>query len=137
LILEETSDKAVQVNVMETLSPLDYLRLKQHGSDPSSPDVKLITDLYFSQQLPHPVINALVDYVLTTQNNTLPRSYTLKLASALSREKIEHAIDTLDYFTKVSQKGIKSTKPHKSSVKEQTSEKPVSQEELDDLAEQM
>jgi replication initiation and membrane attachment protein len=135
--LEETSDKAVQVNLMETLSPLDYLRLKQHGADPSSPDVKLITDLYFSQQLPHPVINALVDYVLTTQDNTLSRAYTLKLAASLSREKLEHAIDTLDYFTKVAQKGMKAPKSSKRPTNSPSQEQPVSQEELEDLAEQM
>lgn len=136
-LLDATTDRAHQINAMETLSPLDFLRSKQHGADPSSPDVKLISDLYFSQQLPHPVINALVDYVLQTQNNTLPRAYTLKLASSLSRENVKHAIDALDYFSRVTQKGQrpkKTSSPVQSDTKQET---PIQEDELKALEDAM
>ena len=104
-IIDSPSDRAAEINQMETLSPFEFLQLKQNGATPSAPDLKLAEELHFSMRLPYPVINALFDYVLRTQENTLPKSLTLKIAASLGRENLQHAIDTLDYFVKVENKG--------------------------------
>jgi replication initiation and membrane attachment protein len=106
-MLDSPSTRAAEINQMETLSPFEFLQLKQNGATPSAPDLKLAEELHFSMQLPYPVINALFDYVLRTQENTLPKSLVLKIAASLGRENLKHAIDTLDYFVKVENKGKK------------------------------
>ena len=49
------------------------------------------------------MINALIHVVLNTQNNALVPRYVEKLAGNLKRAKLEHAIDTLDFFHEMNQ----------------------------------
>lgn len=102
LIANPKSDLGQKVNLMETTSPVDFLRYKQNNTQPASADVHLVNDLSLKQGLPFPVVNALVDYVLQKKNNTLPRAYVEKLAASLARETITSAIDAMDFLTKVS-----------------------------------
>ena len=120
-LLTPTSDTAAAVNHMEILTPIEFLRLKQGGHDPALADVYLVRDLKFKQGLSNPVINALVHYVLLTQNNSLPRAYVEKIAANLGREQCQHAIDALDYFERVKDhalgKGSLNKKPAKTQTK--------------------
>lgn len=136
--IDSTSDRATQINQMETMSPFEFLQFKQNGATPSAPDLKLAEELHFSMHLPYPVINALFDYVLRTQENTLPKSLTLKIAASLGRENLQHAIDTLDYFVKVENKGKKQPK-NKGLVTPETIPSTSSQsaDEIDDLEAQL
>jgi replication initiation and membrane attachment protein len=101
--LHETSDQTVLINQMEMMPPLDFLRMKQHGSDVAPADLSLLVKLQTQYQLPSPVINALIHQVLVTQDNVLSSRYVEKLAATLKRQNVQHAIDTMDFFYKVSQ----------------------------------
>jgi replication initiation and membrane attachment protein len=114
--LSETSDQTVLINQMEMMPPLEFLSLKQHGADVAPADLSLLMKLQSQYQLANPVINALIHQVLATQNNVLSSRYVEKLAAALKRENVQHAIDTMDFFYKVSQP--KSSIPKPSSSKE-------------------
>jgi replication initiation and membrane attachment protein len=127
-ILQGTGDKQQAVNLMEQLNPVDYLQHKQNGHEPSLPDIKLVRSLALDMRLAHPAINALVHHVLETKNNTLPRSYTEKLASSISREGLTHAIDVLDYFAKINDQ----SSSKKIKVNQGTPAKPMNNQD-DDL----
>ena len=101
------TDLAHKVNLMETLSPKDYLSVLQNGSVPASADLKIINDISKKFRLPNCVINAIIDYVLTVNDNILSKAFCEKIAGSLAREGITTTIDAMDYLKKVSSKGRK------------------------------
>ncbi len=92
---------AEKVKLMETLSPKDYLRIKQNNTSPAKPDLILIDDLSGKFALPNSVINALVDYVLAVNKNVLSRALCEKIGASLAREKIISALDAMNYLKSV------------------------------------
>jgi replication initiation and membrane attachment protein DnaB len=106
------SDLAKKINLMETKAPKDYLAYLQDGTKPATADIRLINDLSKNYHLPNPVINAVVDYVLTKADNVLSRAYAEKVAASLVRENARTAVDAMNYLRKIDKKtrGKKQTK---------------------------
>ena len=115
LVSGET-DLARKINLMEKNSPKDYLSILQGGTKPASADLKVINDLSKNYNLPNPVINAIVDYVLYKADNVLSRPYAEKVAVSLVRENILTAVDAMNYLKKVDKKS-RSKKANKTFVK--------------------
>ena len=110
-----TSDLAKKINLMETKSPKDYLAFLQDGTKPAAADVRLINDLSKNYHLPNPVINAVIDYVLTKADNVLSRAYAEKVAASLVRENARTAVDAMNYLRKIDKK-VRGRKPTKKVV---------------------
>ena len=106
------TDLAKKINLMESKSPKDYLTIIQNGTKPADADIRLINDLSKNYHLPNPVINAVVDYVLTKADNVLSRAYAEKVAASLVRENARTAVDAMNYLRKIDKKtrGKKTTK---------------------------
>ncbi len=81
-----------KLNEFNSLSPFEYLRIKQNGTLPSPSDVKIINDLSLNYNLPPAVINVIVDYTLIRCNDTLSSAYAKKIASTLVRKNITTAL---------------------------------------------
>lgn len=92
---------AKKINMMETVPPKKYLSYQQNSTMPALADIKLLNDLSKFFNLNWPTINAIVDFVLTTNQNVLSRPYAEKLASCLVRENIDTAYDALNYFKSI------------------------------------
>ena len=112
-----SSRLAGKINIMETRSPKEFLALLQNGTQPASSDLKIVDDLSKKFHLNNSVINAIIDFVLTTNNNVLSRPLCEKIAASLAREGITTTIDAMNYLKKVSQ-GYKSGKKVSSRVEE-------------------
>ncbi|MBM3909813.1 MAG: DnaD domain protein, partial [Firmicutes bacterium] len=134
------------INQMEMLSPLDFLMMKQQGAEVSPADFSLLLRLQNQYALPKSVINALIHHVLTTQNNVLSSRYVEKLAGTLTRAKVQHAIDTMDYFYQLSQprqmktpskKDLPETTVSQSKPEEAQPVSNVDEQELDQLEHKM
>ena len=110
------TDLARKINLMETKSPKDYLSILQGGTKPAAADLKVINDLSKNYNLPNPVINAIVDYVLYKADNVLSRPYAEKVAVSLVRENIRTAVDAMNYLKKVDKKS-RSRKVNKTFIK--------------------
>ena len=123
------SDLARKINLMERLSPKDFLTALQNGTRPAPSDLKLINDLSAKYNLPNCVINALIDYVLKVNNNVLSRAYAEKVAASLAREGITTTVDAMNYLKKTSGKG-KKKKIEKIEVEKP---EPVEEEEEENL----
>ena len=104
------NDLAHKINLMEKCSPKDYLMVLQNGSIPSPSDLKLINTLSVKYRLPNSVINAIIDYVLTKNDNVLSAPFAEKVAGSLAREGITTTLDAMNYLKKVSSKGRKGKK---------------------------
>lgn len=113
-IVSGSSDLANKVNQMEVISPKDYLSVLQGGTKPATSDLRLIDDMSKNFQLPNGVINAIVDFTLTVNNNVLSRSYVEKICASVAREGIMSAHEAMNYLKKV----INSNKKHKKSSNE-------------------
>lgn len=96
---------ASKINLMESISPKDFLSILQNGSVPATPDLRLIDSISKKFRLTNPVINAIIDYVLTTNNNVLSRPYCEKVAASLAREGISSTLDAMNYLKKISSGG--------------------------------
>lgn len=133
-----STELAGKINIMETRSPKEFLALLQNGSKPAFSDLKIVDSLSKNFHLNNGVINAVVDFVLTTNNNILSRPLCEKIAASLAREGVTTTIDAMNYLKKVSKgqrkKTVSKEKELESSV-ETTSSKKTSKKEInwDDL----
>ena len=104
-----STELAGKINIMETRSPKEFLALLQNGSKPASSDLKIVDSLSKNFHLQNGVINAVIDFVLATNNNILSRPLCEKIAASLAREGIVTTIDAMNYLIKVSRGQRKKT----------------------------
>ncbi|MFA5481170.1 MAG: DnaD domain protein [Bacilli bacterium] len=134
-----TSDSvlASKIKLMESMSPGEYLRIKQNNTMPSRSDLDLVDDLSRNYGFSNGVINALVDYVLAKADNVLSRKYTEKIASSLAREGVMTTIDTMNYLIRINSAWRTTNKTSKKSPSnhEQATkaEEEISDEELEKI----
>ncbi len=88
-----------KVELYNTVKPLEFLELKNNGIPAMERDARLINELCVATQLPHPVINVLIDYCLQSNNNSLNRAYMQTIAGVLLRSKIMDAYDAMIFLT--------------------------------------
>ncbi|HNX15950.1 MAG TPA: DnaD domain protein [Bacilli bacterium] len=103
-----STDLAHKINLLEITSPKDYLSLLQNGTRPASADLRLINDLSSNFNLSNGVINAVIDFILTVNNNVLNRAYSEKIAGSIAREGITTVIDAMNFLRRVYQPKEKS-----------------------------
>lgn len=127
-----SSKMGKKVEMMQTYSALDYLKIKQNNGAVSPSDVKLITELNESYGLNSSVINVLIDYCLERNNNQLSRTYVTKIAASINREGISSTLDAMNYLKQNSRR--KKIDVNISSQTEE-SEENVTKEDLSSLIE--
>lgn len=114
------SDLANKINIMEKVSPKDYLSILQNGSKPAGSDLRLINDISANFHLPNSVINVVIEYTLAMNSNILSRGYSEKVAASLAREGVDNAVDAMNFLNKVSRK----KKPVEEVKQEEVEEQP-------------
>ena len=100
-LISSDSDIANKINLMESVSPKQFLSYLQNGTSPASSDLIIIEGISKKFNLPNSVINVLIAYVLETNNNILTKAYAEKIAASLAREGITSAYDAMNYFKKI------------------------------------
>ena len=89
---------AAKIKYFEIASPKEVLSVLQNGTKPARADLNIINSLSKDYNLPNPVINVAIDFILTMNNNVLSTYNAEKIAASLSREKIETAVDAMEYL---------------------------------------
>ncbi len=129
---------AQKIRLMEKTSPANFLKLLQNNTKVASSDLDIVNSLSNDYGFSGGVINAIIDYVLTKNDNILSKKYCEKIASSLARERVETVVDAMNYLNKTSLQG-KSKKVISNKVqeikqstdgKEQTN---VSDQEIEDI----
>ena len=123
------TDLANKINLMEKVSPAKYLSYLQNSTVPASSDLKIINNISKKFKLPNAVINALIDYVLTTNDNILARALTEKIAASLAREGVTTAIDAMNYLKKIRKRGKKKDSSSSTTSSSNSSENDVEEVE--------
>lgn len=107
------------IRLMDSKTSIEFLTILQRGNKPAPSDIKLINTLVTEMGVPENVVNALIFYVLSVQENTLSNAYVTKLGGSLVRAGITNALDTLNYL------GGKSEKAKAKKKETPTYQKPV------------
>ncbi len=108
-----STDLAQKIKIMETVSPKRFLSILQNGTKPALVDLRLVDDISKNFHLPNCVINALIDYTLSMNDNVLSRSYCEKVAASLAREGVKTTIDAMTYLKNAGRKSTKGSKKNK------------------------
>jgi len=93
---------AQKINIMESVSPKDYLTILQNGTEPALPDLKLIDYLSKKFKINNSVLNAVIDYTLSKNNNVLSKAYCEKICASMARSNIETTVDAMNYLKSIS-----------------------------------
>ncbi|MBO5529215.1 MAG: hypothetical protein J6A47_07875 [Bacilli bacterium] len=109
--IQSDSVLAQKVRLMDELPPARFLSLLQNNHAPADSDLKLVERLMMKIGLPGPCVNALIDWVLTTNDNTLPSAYCEKIAAAMVREGCRSARDAMDYLLRSRRRKKKAVDP--------------------------
>ena len=131
-LVSSDSDIANKINLMESVSPKQFLSYLQNGTSPASSDLIIIEGISKKFGLTNSVINVLVAYVLEVNDNILSKAYIEKIAASLAREGITSAYDAMNYLKKIrnGKKKDKATKTtSKISIEEVEPETPEEEDE--------
>ena len=89
---------AAKIKFFEVTNPREVLKVLQNGTKPAKADLNILYSLSQDYNLPNPVINVVIDFVLTMNNNVLSTYSVEKVAASLSREGVETAVDAMEYL---------------------------------------
>lgn len=81
----------------ETMTPRQLLEDLSGGQQASERDLKIIRDVMISQNIPEPVMNVLVHYVLIQSNMKLSKAYLETIASHWSRANLQTAKEAMEF----------------------------------------
>jgi replication initiation and membrane attachment protein len=97
---DSPSEEGDHIQRLERMSPLRLMEAYQQGSKIPDADIDLVESLVTEYQLPHPVINVLIEYVMLTQQYKLPRALVEKIAGHWKRMKLDTAYEALELAKK-------------------------------------
>lgn len=138
------SDLAKKIRLMDEVPPAKWLSLKQNNHHPATSDLKILETLTFDIGLSSGACNALVDYILQTNNNVLSKPLAEKIGASLVRANILTSRDAMEYLNSQIREARKKRVPYnKEEEKPQEmvatnssqKEEMISDEELDALFE--
>ena len=117
----DTSPKAKMIYQFETISPYDFLCMKNHGGKPSRNDKLILEYLLLDLGLMPGVVNVLIDYVLRINDNKLTKNFVEVIASQWARNNVKTVADAM----KLAQKEMAKRKKTKSSPVKKTAKTPA------------
>ncbi|MDO5330242.1 MAG: hypothetical protein Q4F15_02260 [Bacillota bacterium] len=116
---------ATKIKMMDQMTPTAWLTLLSGNRRPPESDLRIIQNLSLNLGVPSPVINAVVDYVLATNDNILSALSCEKLSMALVREGVDNARDAMESLNSISVRRAEKRKQGKTGYKKTYTEKPV------------
>ena len=118
----DNSKWAKMVYTFENITPLQLLRAKYNGAEPTDVDKKIVEGLLVDQKLNPGVVNVLISYVLKVNNEKLRKSYVETIAGQWKRLNIETVEDAMK-FTEKEHKKLKNMFNSKNTTKSNTTVK--------------
>ena len=119
----DNSKRGRIIQLLENISPYDFLMQKNNGIKPVLRDLKLVERLMLDLELPAAVVNVLLLYVLQNNDNKLTSDYVETIAGQWQRAGVKTAKEAMDLAEKEYKK-IKNSKLKKNG-KEVAKKEPV------------
>jgi len=95
--LKEVNKRTKLIYQFETISPYEFLNIKNGNVKPSKAELMLLETLLIDFNLMPGVVNVLIDFVLRINDNKLPRTYVEAIASQWKKSNIMTVIDAMNY----------------------------------------
>lgn len=135
--IDSDTQLASKINLFETTAPKDILRLLQNGTKVAMSDLMIIDTLSKEYRLSNGVINVVIDFVLSMNQNILSRSFAEKMAASFNRENIQTTIDAMNYcnsyIEKISNKTKKKTTSETVGTKDSKATNEISKDDWNKL----
>lgn len=113
--LNDTSKMSKMIHQYETLSPYEFLCMKNNSNKISKTETNLLEILLIDYDLKPGVVNVLIDYVLRINENKLIKNFVESIASQWKKDKIETVSSAME----------QATKEYKNKTKKTIKEKPI------------
>lgn len=84
---EPASDEEALQIYLENITPFQLLVDIADGARPAETDLKIVEEVMEQQQLPTPVMNVLIEYVLLRLDGKIARNYMMTIAAHWKRKK--------------------------------------------------
>ena len=129
---------AAKIKLFELKSPAEVLSYLRNNTKPAKADLNVIYSLSTNYNLPNAVINVIVDYVLSTNDNILSSYKAEQIAASFAGSNIETAIDAMEFlktkfYKKNGQKKKSAIIEEKEEVKESKAESNDSNDDVLDF----
>ena len=98
--VEKPTKDQLLIKYLEETPPLEVLRDISNGREPMPVEVELANDLVMKYELPSPVVNVLLQFVLIRAKMKLNKNYVHKIAAHWQRENIQTAREAIDISRK-------------------------------------
>lgn len=89
---------AAKIKLFEMKSPAEVLSYLRNNTKPAKADLNVIYSLSTNYNLPNAVINVIVDYVLSTNDNILSSYKAEQIAASFAGSNIVTAVDAMEYL---------------------------------------
>lgn len=93
---EPASDEEALQIYLENITPFQLLVDIADGARPAETDLKIVEEVMEQQQLPTPVMNVLIEYVLLRLDGKIARNYMMTIAAHWKRKKVQTAKDAME-----------------------------------------
>ncbi|EUJ33259.1 chromosome replication initiation / membrane attachment protein DnaB [Listeria floridensis FSL S10-1187] len=81
---------------LESVTPFQLLVDIADGAEPAETDLKVIEDVMTKQNLPQPVMNVLIEYVLLRLDGKISRNYMMTIAAHWKRKRVKTAKEAME-----------------------------------------
>lgn len=98
-IVKSSKDELL-IKYLEETPPLEVLRDISKGREPMPIEVELANELVMKYELPPPVVNVLLQFVLIRAKMKLNKNYVHKIAAHWQRENVQTAREAIDISRK-------------------------------------
>ncbi len=98
--LAKSSKDELLIKYLEETPPLEVLRDISKGREPMPIEVELANELVMKYELPPPVVNVLLQFVLIRAKMKLNKNYVHKIAAHWQRENVQTAREAIDISRK-------------------------------------
>ncbi len=98
--ISKSSKDELLIKYLEETPPLEVLRDISKGREPMPIEVELSNELVMKYELPPPVVNVLLQFVLIRAKMKLNKNYVHKIAAHWQRENVQTAREAIDISRK-------------------------------------
>lgn len=98
--ISKSSKDELLIKYLEETPPLEVLRDISKGREPMPIEVELANELVMKYELPPPVVNVLLQFVLIRAKMKLNKNYVHKIAAHWQRENVQTAREAIDISRK-------------------------------------
>ncbi|EIA21368.1 replication initiation and membrane attachment family protein [Listeria fleischmannii] len=93
---EEINDETALQLYLERVTPFQLLVDISDGATPAETDLRVVEEVMANQNLPEPVMNVLIEYVLLRLDRKLSKNYMMTIAAHWKRKNIQTAKEAMD-----------------------------------------